>query len=57
MAKTTSLSPSIGERTPLLPEDKQRRAEHVISRRKNVVYRILVCALFVSLSFGVTQVP
>ena len=60
---------STTERTPLLPEAKKTgngnsESEHVIEDEscvvknvKSVVYRILVCAFMVSLSFGVTQVP
>ncbi len=57
--------PEPSESTPLLPEAKKNARsadQHVILsagsvNAKSVVFRILVCAFMVSLSFGVTQVP
>jgi hypothetical protein len=45
---------NVHESTPLLPS-----REANVTRRwpKSVVYRVLLTAFFVSLSFGVTQVP
>lgn len=42
-----------GEATPLLPREEAKEQK----RGKSVVYRLLLCAFMVSLSFGVTQVP
>ncbi|KIW02644.1 uncharacterized protein PV09_06083 [Verruconis gallopava] len=49
---------ALDERTPLLRnESKQADLDDRGEWSKSVVYRILLCALMVSLSFGVTQVP
>lgn len=50
------------ESTPLLKQDSHGnedndKGKHVILSAKSVVFRILICAFMVSLSFGVTQVP
>ncbi|KAF2099508.1 MFS general substrate transporter [Rhizodiscina lignyota] len=42
-----------GETSPLLPKEPQTPPKY----GKSVLYRILLCAFLVSLSFGVTQVP
>lgn len=43
------------ETTPLLP--RQEPEEEKPKWGKSVLYRALLCAFIVSLSFGVTQVP
>ena len=46
---------AVGEIAPLLPKKPTEQEEKHGNRR--ALFRALVCAFFVSLSFGVTQVP
>jgi Major Facilitator Superfamily len=54
----SQLPPKVDENTPLLPtksiESTKSRAK---SSAKSVLFKLLLCGFFVSLSFGVTQVP
>jgi hypothetical protein len=50
----TAPDETVHESTPLLPN---KPADPSRKWPKSVVYRVLLTAFFVSLSFGVTQVP
>jgi hypothetical protein len=55
VARSDSSASAVEESTPLLPPKQSAQEEKRSNKR--ALFRALVCAFFVSLSFGVTQVP